>query len=182
MVHKGTNSIETLRLILRKFEESDTEDMYYNWASDPEVCKYLAWGPHANINITRQRVKSWSEDTNDDTYNWAIFLKRVGMVIGSITVVNSDKQKKSCEIGYCIGKDYWGEGLVTEALRAVMHYLFFEIGYQRIEAKHDIQNVASGRVMQKVGMQFEKIIQNASMRRDRSYCDYVVYSKLLTDE
>lgn len=177
MLHRGTVSIETIRLILRKFEVTDAKDMYHNWASDPEVCKFLSWGPHGNIEISKQRVKQWAEDTRINNYNWAIYLKRVDQVIGSITAVNSDERSKSCEIGYCIGKEYWGEGIVTEALRAVMHFLFYEVGYQRIEARHDVENIASGRVMQKAGMHQDKIVRNGNLRRDGIYYDIVVYSK-----
>jgi len=180
--HKGTNSIETIRLILRRFEVEDAHNMFYNWASDPVVCKFLSWGPHKDITVTEKRLKDLVNNYGfDDTYNWAIFSKQKNQVVGSISVEISDEKSSSCEVGYCISKEFWNYGMMTEALIAVMHYLFHEVGYQRIQAKHDVLNGASGRVMQKAGMQFEGILQHVSRRRDGSYCDVAVYSKRITD-
>lgn len=176
--HIGTNSIETTRLLLRRFELLDTFDMYRNWAGDRETLKYLPWGPHSDVNVTYRRILSWVEKYKQpNMYNWAIFLKSDKQVIGSISVEISNDKEKSCEIGYCIGKNYWGREIVAEALRAVMHYMFYEVGYSMIFAKHDVLNVASGRVMQKVGMQFVKTIHNVGRRRDGSMYDVDMYVK-----
>jgi ribosomal-protein-alanine N-acetyltransferase len=176
--HIGTNSIETIRLILRRFRPEDTFDMYKNWASDMETLKYLSWGPHSDVNVTHRRILSWVENyKNPNVYNWAIYLKSDNQVIGSISVEMSNDKDKSCEVGYCIGKSFWGREIVAEALRAVMHYLFFEVGYKKIIAKHDVKNIASGRVMQKVGMHYEKTIRNVGRRRDGSLYDVAMYVK-----
>ena len=176
--HMGTNSIETLRLSLRRFNEYDAEDMYLNWASDPEVVKFLPWGPHQEISVTQRRIREWmARYEHINYYNWAICLKNTNTVIGSISVEIEDDNKQSCEIGYCLGRNYWSRGIMSEALRVVMHYLFYEVGYSRIVARHDVLNIASGRVMQKCGMKFDKIIYHVSRRRDGSYCDCAVYSK-----
>lgn len=181
--HQGTKTIETIRLILRKFQVEDAEDMYHNWAKDPEVCKYLLWGPHRDANISRKRIMQWVSNYGmGNSYVWAIELKGKNMVIGSISVEISNDSNLSCEVGYCIGKEFWSRGIMTEALRAVMHYLFYEIGYQRIFAKHDTQNVASGRVMQKAGMYFIKFEYQVGVRRDGSYYDCAVYAKNISDE
>jgi ribosomal-protein-alanine N-acetyltransferase len=180
--HIGTNSIETVRLMLRRFKPEDTLDMYKNWASDKETLKYLPWGPHSDILVTQRRILSWVENyKQDNVYNWAIYLKSHGEVIGSISIEMTNEKEKSCEIGYCIGKEFWGRGIVVEALCAVMHYLYYEVGYKKIIAKHDVLNQASGRVMQKAGMQFEKIIFNVGHRRDKSVYNVAVYSKYNND-
>lgn len=182
MKHIGTNSIETMRLILRRFRPEDTFDMYKNWAGDIETLRYLPWGPHKDVNVTHRRILSWVENYKyPDVYNWAIYLKSDLQVIGSISVEMSNDKEKSCEIGYCIGKDYWGRELVLEALRAVMHYLFYEVGYRTIFAKHDTQNVASGRVMQKAGMHYERTISNVGRRRDGSLYNVDMYVKYYSD-
>lgn len=178
--HKGTNSIETIRLILRRFEAEDAPNMFYNWASDPLVCKYLSWGPHKDLSVTMKRINAWLRNYEyEDTYNWALYLKNRKEVIGSISVEMFDDKEQYCEIGYCLSKEYWSYGIMTEALRAVMHYLFYDIGYHKIRAKHDILNVASGRVMQKAGMQFDGFIYHVNRRRDGSLCDVAVYSKCI---
>lgn len=182
MNHIGTNSIETIRLILRRFQIEDTYDMYKNWASDIETLKYLPWGPHSDINVTRRRIISWISNYNKtNVYNWAIYLKSIQEVIGSISVEISNEKEESCEIGYCIGRAFWGREIVPEALRAVMHYLFNEVGYKKIIARHDVLNRASGRVMQKAGMDFDKIIYNVGRRRDGSIYDVAVYVKYNKD-
>jgi len=178
MNHIGTNSIETVRLILRRFEPYDCNDMFKNWASDIETLKFLPWGPHSDISVTRRRIFNWIANYEyPDFYNWAIYLKSAGEVIGSISVEISDDKEEACEVGYCIGKAYWGREIMPEALRAVMHYLFYEVGYKKIIARHDLLNYASGRVMQKAGMKLDKIIYKAGRRRDGKLYDVAVYVK-----
>lgn len=106
--HKGTVTIETIRLKLRKFRLEDGRDMYSNWASDPEVCKFLSWGPYTDPVFCYRRVSVWvSSYTSSSTYVWAIELKGANTVIGSISVEISNDMTKSCEVGYCIGRPYW---------------------------------------------------------------------------
>ncbi|MDF2543652.1 MAG: N-acetyltransferase [Herbinix sp.] len=181
MQHKGTKTIEMVRLKLRKFEMSDSQDMFQNWANDPEVCRYLSWAPYGSLTAVQLKMKEWVEDYYSDTYRWAIELNSTRQVIGSISIFGADDKKQACEVGYCIGTAWWGQGIMTEALRAVLHYMFYEVGFHRIQAVHDSRNVASGRVMQKVGMQYEGILRHATISRDGIYVDYVVYAKLSTD-
>jgi ribosomal-protein-alanine N-acetyltransferase len=181
--HKGTQTIETLRLYLRKFRVEDAKDMFNNWAGDPEVCKYLLWGPHKDAEASRKRIRQWVSNYDmDNSYVWAIELKSMNMAIGSISVEITYDSMLTCEVGYCIGKYYWNRGIMTEALQAVMHYLFYDVGYQHIQAKHDLMNPASGRVMQKAGMHFVKTEYHAGIRKDGSYYDCAVYMRDISDE
>lgn len=176
--HKGTVSIETLRLVLRRFDEKDAKDMFQNWAGDPLVCKYLSWGPHSNEEVSRKRILSWiSNYMRYNSYVWALELKRNRQAVGSISVEIEDDRSQMCEVGYCLGNDYWNQGLMTEALIAVMHFLFYEVGYQRIQAKHDVLNLASGKVMQKAGMHYVKTEEKVGIRRDGTYYDCDVYER-----
>ena len=176
--HKGTVTIETLRLVLRRFEERDAKDMYQNWAGDPQVCKYLSWGPHSNEEVSRKRILSWlSNYMRYNSYVWALELKWNRQTVGSISVEIEDDRTQMCEVGYCLGKDYWNQGLMTEALIAVMHYLFYEVGYQRFQAKHDVLNIGSGKVMQKAGMHYTKTEEKVGIRRDGTYYDCNVYER-----
>lgn len=175
--HKGTKVIETERLILRKIRLEDANDMYNNWASDEEVCRYLSWKPHPNIEITNRIITKWVLDSYDiKNYHWAIEYKK--QVIGTISVVDYSEVNESCEIGYCIGKDYWGKGIMTEALIAVINFLFLEVGYNRIMLKHDINNIASGKVMQKAGMKYEGTLRQATKKMDERFVDICMYSIL----
>ncbi len=183
IVHIGTNSVETIRLLLRRFTTEDVEDMFYNWAGDEETCRFLSWGPHQNMDVTWRRVNSLIRNyAYQNTYHWAICLKDSNMAIGSVSVEIFNDKELSCEVGYCIGREYWNQGLMTEALRAVIHYLFFDVGYHKVTARHDVMNVASGRVMQKCGMKFEKIIPHAGLRRDGKYYDCAFYGRSIEEK
>ena len=155
--HIGTQTLETERLILRKFEISDADDMFNNWANDDRVTKYLSWPTHSNVEITKALMQEWATTYDKETYNWAIVNKCSNSVIGSITVVAKSNQDEWAEIGYCIGRDYWGKGLTLEALKALIEFLIKKVGYNRIQAIHYEENKASGRVMQKAGMKYEGV-------------------------
>ena len=88
--------------------------------------------------------------------NWAIVLKENGPEpIGNISVVHVKDSTLCATMGYCMSRAHWRKGIMAEALTALIAFLFDEVGFNRIEADHDIENPASGRVMQKSGMTFE---------------------------
>ena len=90
--HKGTNNLETERLILRRFVEGDAEPMFYNWASREEVTKYVTWFPHKSVEETQQIVNLWVEEYSENNrYQWAIVLKSTNEPIGSIGVVRQNE-------------------------------------------------------------------------------------------
>lgn len=156
--HNGTKIIETDRLILRPFRSGDAPLMFRNWAGGEagrEVSKFLTWNAHRNVSETESILNLWTSQYNDiSCYNWAIVLKDLEEPIGSISVVRIHDNTDAAEIGYCIGKNWWGNGIMTEAFSAVISYLF-EIGFNRITAAHAVKNPASGRVMQKCGLTYE---------------------------
>lgn len=156
--------------------------MFYNWASDDRVCRYLTWKLHDNIEETKLLLDHWINSYMKKTeYNWAIEIKAINQVIGSISVVHYQEANRSCEIGYCIGYDYWNKGFTTEALYAVIEYLFEETDFHRIEAKHDTQNPASGKVMQKCGLTYEGTLKESVIRKDGSFGSMKVYGILKSD-
>ena len=178
MNHMGTVRIETNRLILRRFTIKDGGVMYKNWASEDEVTKYLTWQTHASVDVTRKVLEDWISKYNEpDYYNWAIVLKEIGEPIGNIAAGKLDDEKASAFLGWCLGTRWWGQGIMPEAARAVLQYLFMEVEYNRIAAKHDSENVKSGRVMQKIGMTREGTFR-ASGKNNRGIVDEVYYSIL----
>lgn len=182
MINKGTQQIETQRLILRRFKPSDAKFVYNNWAIDSEVCKFLSWNPHKALSETEHVVEGWIKGyENDDNYNWAIELKDIGEVIGQISLTHVNEKYSSCSVGYNISRSFWGNGVMTEALKAVINYLFKEIGMNRIEASHNTLNPASGRVMQKSGMKLEGIMRQAKVNKYGEFYDLAVYSILKSD-
>ena len=176
MKHIGTQTIETGRLILRRFELSDARAMFDNWASDPEVTTYLTWPAHAGVSVTERILGEWvPQYEQDDCYRWAITLKENGPEpIGSIDVVRWDESGQVPEIGYCIGRRWWHQGIMSEALAAVIGFLFDRVGVERIVARHDVNNPHSGGVMRKCGMTFEGVTEQAH-RNNQGMADTANY-------
>lgn len=181
MEHKGTKIIETERLILRPFHEDDAEPMFRNWASDPEVTKFLTWPVHENIEVSRQVVKIWVNgyDTPQN-YQWAIELKKIREPIGSISAVKTDDRTESATIGYCIGRNWWGQGIMPEALQAVIAFFFSEVNMNCVNACHDPRNPNSGKVMKKCGMVYEGTWRAGGIN-NQGVCDESWYSILKTE-
>ena len=159
----GTKTIETERLILRRFVIEDTEDMYKNWASDPKVNTFMTWPMHTDISVSKVLLENWISRYEDGrTYNWGITLKGNDYVIGNISVVDRNERTCTYELGYCLGSAFWGRGIMPEALKAVICYLFEnEKDLNRIIATHDVRNKKSGRAMQKAGMHFDGILRDS---------------------
>ncbi len=180
--HQGTVPIETPRLLLRPFVIEDAAAMLQNWASDPEVTKYLTWPPHSSVEITQAVLSEWiGSYPNKDFYQWAIVLKDHGPEpIGTISVVNQNAQLKQSEIGYCIGRLWWHQGITSEALKAVMDFLFDRVGMNRVEARHDPRNPHSGNVMKKCGMKYEGTTRQSD-RNNQGLCDTCHYALLAED-
>ena len=174
MRHLGTNVVETPRLVLRPFAREDAQAMFDNWASDPAVTKFLSWPTYRSVEDAHSILNVWLENyEKPDFYQWAIVLKELNQPIGSISVVNSDDRVDMVEIGYCIGRNWWGRGIMTEACQAVIDYLFGEVGVQRIEAGHDPNNPASGAVQRKCGLTYEGTLRR-SIRSNQGITDKAV--------
>ena len=177
----GTQRIETQRLILRRFRIDDAEDMYNNWASDPEVTRYLTWPVHSSVEVTRTLLTEWVSHYADGVYfNWVMEYKETGKAIGNISAFKLDEDIEAADIGYCMSKAYWGQGLMPEALKAVMAYLFDVVGLNRVAACHDLNNPKSGRVMDKAGMKQEGILRAAG-KNNLGICDVVWHATIRED-
>lgn len=180
LTHKGTKTIKTERLVLRRFTPDDAEAMFANWANDERVTRYLTWAPHGSPELTRQLLTAWcAEYERDEYYNWTI--TEGGMPIGNISVVLvSDKHEYAC-IGYCLGHDLWGRGFMTEAARAVIDFLFDEVGFNRIEISHATKNPASGRVALKCGLTYEGTKREFYRAQSGEMHDIAFYSVLRSE-
>ena len=182
MNHCGTVRLETPRLILRRFRTDDAEAMFRNWAGDPEVTKYLAWPTHQSAEVSARVLADWvASYPNEAFYQWAIVPKESGdEPIGSIAAVKIDDSLASVEVGYCIGRRFWRQGITSEALGAVIDFFFDSVGANRIEARHDPNNPHSGGVMKKCGMKYEGTLRAAD-RNNQGICDAARYSVLRSD-
>lgn len=178
--HKGTATLETPRLILRRARPDDAQLMFDNWANDPDVTKFLTWPPHRSVEVTKQIINSWvAQYEKDGYYQWVIVLKEIDQPIGSL-IVNTVGRAESAHVGYCIGKAWWHRGLMSEALQRVIDFLFDEVGYHRVESLHDPNNPNSGAVMRKCGMQYEGTMRMAD-RNNQGICDASYYAILAQD-
>ena len=182
MNHCGTQRLETKRLVLKRFVIEDAEAMFRNWASDPEVTKYLTWPAHASAEVSRALLKDWTAAyASQNYYHWAIVLKENGECpIGGISAVGLNDDLSIVQIGYCLGRAWWHRGIMSEALKAVIDFFFIEVGANRIEARHDPRNPHSGMVMQKCGMKYEGTLRSSD-RNNQGICDVCWYAILKSE-
>ena len=179
LTHLGTNTIKTERLILRQFQLRDNADMF-QWASNPDVVKFLSYEPHKTIAETKAVLTSWIESYKEKSmYNWAIEFQ--GVVIGNISVVDKDDECFTCHLGWQIDKPYWNKGIMTEAAKAVVDYLFDQVHYDRITSGCDTRNIGSSKVMQKIGMTLEGTFRRCCYQKDGSIGDKFHYAILESD-
>ncbi len=178
MEHRGTVRLETERLILRPFRPEDAQAMYRNWCSDPEVTKYLTWPPHESEAASRALLESWVPRYADPrTYLWTMELKELGEAVGSVSAVELSDETDSVTLGYCLGRAWWGRGLMPEAVKAVLGFFFEQVGAHCVNACHDPRNPNSGKVMRKVGMRPEGV-RRAVGRNNQGVCDECWHSIL----
>lgn len=145
--------LETERLRLRYLKKDDAQTMFDNWTSDPEVPKYMTWIVHNKAEITQYVLDGWLEQYGKPgCYRWGIELKDSGELIGMIDVVEYDENNVP-ELGYCSGRKWWGNGYMTEALKAVVAELLSD-GYNELYTQAVRENIGSNRVIQKAGFEF----------------------------
>jgi ribosomal-protein-alanine N-acetyltransferase len=167
-------TLETLRLRLRKPALEDAQPIFDGYAQDPEVTKYLTWLPNQVIeqthNFLHASLRAWEERKS---FHWVVVRKNDNQLLGMISARVDDHK---WELGYVLARPYWGQGYMTEVVKEIVETAFKQRGIYRIWSVCDVDNVASARVMEKAGMQREGILRRWSMHptisgepRD-SYC------------
>lgn len=148
---------ETDRLILRKPRRDDAQIIFEGWAQDSEVTRYLTWRPHERIEQTQEFVQSciraWESKTR---FPYLIILKETAKVIG---MIDPRIEGPKIGIGYVASRVHWGKGYVPEATRAIIDWAFQQPSLYRVYATTDVENIASQRVLEKVGMRCEGILR-----------------------
>ncbi len=154
---KMPERIETERLILRIPRLDDALAIFAGWAQDKEATRYLTWRPHLRIVQTQEFVQSclsgWEHETH---FPYMIALRESSNVIG---MIDPHIEGPKIGIGYVAGRAYWGKGYVTEATNTIIEWAFQQSSLYRVYATTDVENVASQRVLEKVGMQCERILR-----------------------
>lgn len=146
--------LESERLILREWYLNDVNDLF-EYASVPGVGEMAGWPHHQNIEESQYRVEKFIKEK----HTFAIVYKENNKVIGSVGVDTygaEDKLSeffdyKGREIGYVLSKDYWGQGLMPEAVKLVIDYLFNVLDYDFLLCGHFVKNNQSKRVQEKCG-------------------------------
>lgn len=183
--HKGTITLETERLILRQFTIEDLQQIFNNCWSDPEVWKWTNYKPmhcvEDVINTAEMFTDKWLDAyEKPNRYSWAIQLKSTDEVIGRFFGMYPNDQLSQIELSYELGRNWWNQGLMTEAVKVIIDFFFNEVGFNRIQSHHAHENPTSGRVMQKCGMLYEGTMRQA-LKCNNGLFDKVNYAILADD-
>ena len=169
--------LETPRLVIRRMTMADAEDIY-EYGRDQEVSRHVLWDAYRSLGEARMYLKYVQRQYRlNEPASWGIELKATGRLIGTIGFMWWNQEYRSAEVGYSLARAYWNQGLMTEALRAVVKFGFEEMNLNRIEAQHETTNPASGRVMEKVGMKKEGVLRQR-LRNKGKFVDVALYSVL----
>lgn len=179
-IFKNIPTLETERLILRRINPSDIEDVY-DYARRYEVSEFLLWYPHDEITFTKRYLKIVdTQYKRGEFYDWAVVNKADGRMIGTAGFPRFNLFNNSAEISYVLNSKYWGRGLAAEAARAVITFGFEALGLHRIEARYMVGNIGSKRITEKCGMREEGILRESVYAKGK-YVDVAVASILYDD-
>jgi ribosomal-protein-alanine N-acetyltransferase len=160
--------LDTERLRLRPFTLDD-EAAVFALASDPDVARFVRFEAHRSPADTRAFLELVLQHyVRGEPFAWAIVRREDDRLIGSCGFVSQSVERKSAEIGYWLGKPYWGQGYAVEAARALVGFGLEQMGLQRVEAKCFAGNRAGQRVIEKLGMKFEGIDHSEMIKGEYS--------------
>lgn len=156
LTHIGTTTIETERLILRRFNYTDDEDMLQYWVADERIQSLYS----EPVYTTKDEVKGLLDKyigsyDKDDYYRWAIIEKKSNKCIGQIAYFLVDNKNHFAEIEYCIGTEFQCKGYATEATKAIIEYGFKKINLHKVQICTKTINQPSKRVIEKCGFTYE---------------------------
>lgn len=177
MIDLGTKVITLERIYLRQFNLNDLNDVF-EYASSPNVTRFLTWNPHKNLNDTKDFLINVATKYDSSTYRWAICLKENNKLIGSIDVVRFNKEKEEVEIGYVLNEKYHNQGYMSEAFKGVINFLFNEVKVKKILACYVLGNIASKKVMEKCGLKKENLIKEISLPLKNHKTVYIEYMSI----
>lgn len=177
----GTKRIDTEHCVLRRITTNDYQDMYENWVKYEEVCRYFPFNPITDIDIYKEKVHKWATNYESDTYfHWVIEWKENAELIGTINLGNVVESCFMADTSYMLSPQYWGRGIMTEVLQAILNYAFYEIELNRVQAEVFDGNIASEHVLKKCGMLFEGIARQ-KYYKNGIYIDTAQYAILRDD-
>ena len=149
--------LETERLLLRRPLEGDAGSIFERYAQDPEVTRFLIWKPHCAVTETHEFIERcervWTEGT---AFPWVIVRKSDDLLLGMIEL---RPEGHKAEFGYVLARDVWGNGYMTEAVKAVVAWALAQAQIWRVWAYCQVQNSASARVLEKAGLEREGVLK-----------------------
>lgn len=179
-VFGNLHALETERLVLRKITFQDVPD-HFEYASDPEVAKYTSWHAHQSTQDSETFIQSVLERYNTQRVApWGVVYKSNQKFIGTCGFISWATSDSRAEVAYALSRKYWGQGLTTEAVRTVVAFGFGTMQLNRIQATCEVANVASARVMEKVGMRCEGTLREYTFSKGM-YRDLRMYSILRSE-
>ncbi len=176
-VLKDLPTLETERLILRKMVLNDAEAVFA-YASNSDVSRYTLWETHRSIEDSRAFLEFATQKyENGGEPDWGIVYKGNGCLVGACGLVNWEADHARAEVGFVLSREYWGRGLMSEAVRAMLRFGFERMNLNRIEARCIAENAASARVMEKAGMFYEGTLRQREYIKG-AYRDIKLYAIL----
>jgi [ribosomal protein S5]-alanine N-acetyltransferase len=166
-------TLETERLLLRSWTLNDLDD-FYEYARDPDIGPNAGWEPHADKAVSARILQSFIE--KDEV--WAIVYKQNNKAIGSLGL-HPDRMREGINgkmVGYVLSQDYWGKGLMSEAVKRIIQFAFEETDVDLLSVRHYPFNQRSRRVIEKCGFTFEGTLRQASKLYNGMVVDDVCYS------
>ena len=145
------------------------------------MARHVLWSAQKDIGEAKDYCRYMTRRYRaDEPSSWGIVDKKTGRLVGTIGYMNYDMDNASVEIGYSLAKWMWNGGYMTEALRRVIDYTFDAMDINRIEAQHELDNPASGRVMEKCGMRKEGVLRQRLYNKGK-FVDVALYAILKDD-
>lgn len=143
-------TFDSYRLRFQRPRADDAPAVFANWATDPEVTRFLVWQPHREVGTVAAYLAACQTGWNEGReFTWLLHERTTGDVIGAMAARPNGHR---IEVGYVLGRRWWGQGYMTEALRRLIDECFRLEGIHRVWAYCDCENPASARVMEKAGM------------------------------
>ncbi|MDD6038974.1 MAG: GNAT family N-acetyltransferase [bacterium] len=178
LTHVGTQTIETERMILRRFEYSDNEAMRKNWISDEKIQSMYSEPVYTTEDEVKELLDKYiGSYSREDYYRWAIIDKESNECIGQIAYFLVDNKNHFAEIEYCVGTQYQRRGLATEATKAVIAYGFERMNLHKVQICTKTINAPSKRVIEKCGFTYEGTLRDY-FYMDGAYVGRLYYSML----
>ena len=173
-------TLETGRLILRRIAMRDAKDIFA-YSRDPEVARHVLWSAQKELGEARDYCRFMMKRYRSDLpSSWGVVQKSTGRLVGTIGYMDYSEDNACVEVGYSLARWLWNGGYMTEALSRVIAYTFETMDVNRIEAQHELDNPASGRVMEKCGMKKEGVLRQRLYNKGK-FVDVALWAILRED-